>query len=65
MSARVRKLIGLVGVLAILAVWIWAASAIGERLPQHPLVLVIYYAVAGLGWGLPVMPLIAWMNRGR
>ena len=24
---------------------------------------VIYYVVAGLGWVLPAMPLIAWMSR--
>jgi hypothetical protein len=24
---------------------------------------VIYYAVAGLGWVLPAMPLIRWMSR--
>jgi len=24
---------------------------------------VIYYAVTGLGWVLPAMPLIRWMSR--
>jgi hypothetical protein len=26
-------------------------------------VAAVYYVVAGLGWVLPAMPLIAWMSR--
>ncbi|HEY6025670.1 MAG TPA: DUF2842 domain-containing protein, partial [Pseudolabrys sp.] len=26
-------------------------------------VAALYYVVAGLGWVLPAMPLIAWMSR--
>jgi hypothetical protein len=25
----------------------------------------VYYVVAGIGWVLPAMPLIAWMSRNR
>ena len=64
-SARVRKLIGLVGILAILSGYVWLATAIAEHLPENALIQVIYYAVAGLAWGVPVLPLISWMNRGR
>lgn len=39
--------------------------AIAERLPGHWAAQLAFYVVAGLGWGLPVFPLIAWMNRGR
>jgi hypothetical protein len=28
-----------------------------------PLAAWIFYAVAGLGWVLPAMPLISWMSR--
>ncbi len=26
-------------------------------------VQVLYYALAGIGWALPILPLIKWMNR--
>jgi Protein of unknown function (DUF2842) len=36
---------------------------IGERLPDQALVKGIFFAVAGLAWGAPVLPLLSWMNR--
>jgi hypothetical protein len=65
LTARVRKLIGGVGILAFIALWVWAMTAIGARLPQHWAVQIAFYAVAGIGWGIPILPLLSWMNRGR
>lgn len=62
MPARVRKLIGLVAILVFLIVYVAAAAAAGERLPDHWLVKLVYYALAGTLWGLPLFPLIRWMN---
>jgi hypothetical protein len=45
----------------------WALLAMA--LAQSPLIKangvieVLYYAIAGLGWVLPAMPLIRWMSR--
>jgi hypothetical protein len=64
-SARVRKLIGLVGILAFIAGYVVLMSFIGERLPKHWAAQTLFYAVAGLSWGIPILPLISWMNRGR
>ena len=64
-SARVRKLIGLFGILAFLIAYAVVAGMIGERLPRHWAVQLAFYVVAGLGWGVPILPLISWMNRGR
>jgi hypothetical protein len=64
-SARVRKLIGLVGILAFIAAYVVLMSFIGEHIPDHWAAQVAFYAVAGLSWGIPILPLIAWMNRGR
>ena len=65
MSPRVRKLVGSVGVLAFLGVYVWAAVTIAERLPDSTLVQLIYFAVVGTLWGVPLFPLIAWVQRGR
>ncbi len=65
MNIRTRKLIGTVGLLCLVVVW----SLLGMAIAQTPLLAasrlaqVIFYVVAGLGWVLPAMPLIAWMSR--
>lgn len=64
MTARVRKIFGGIGLLAFLAAYIWAATAISDHVPGGALKMV-FFAVAGLAWGVPVLPLISWMNRGR
>ena len=65
MPARLRKLIGLFGILSFLTVYVVAAIAIGEHVPDHWAAQVGFYGVVGLLWGVPLFPLIAWMNRGR
>jgi hypothetical protein len=65
MSARVRKLIGLFGILAFVAAYAVVVSTIADHLPNNMLVETIFYLVAGLGWGVPILPLIRWMNAGR
>ncbi len=65
MTIRTRKLIGAVAL--ILLVTVWSLLAMGFA----PLVLtsnsrlaeIAYYAIAGLGWVLPAMPLVSWMLR--
>ncbi|WP_309646101.1 DUF2842 domain-containing protein [Phenylobacterium sp.] len=65
MSARVRKFIGGVGIVGFLAFYAAAVVMVGERLPSHWAAQLAFYAVAGLAWGVPILPLITWMNRGR
>ncbi len=65
MTARVRKIFGGIGLLAFLAAYVWAATAISDHLPDTGPAKMVFFAVAGLAWGLPVLPLISWMNRGR
>lgn len=64
MSPRLRKLIGLPLILLGLGAWVWLAVTIGERLPQAWWALTPFYAIAGMGWGLPLIPLMRWMNSG-
>jgi hypothetical protein len=65
MSPRLRRFVAAVGVLAFLAFYIWAVIAVGERLPDQPLLDLLFYGVAGIGWALPLYPLLRWAERGR
>ncbi len=65
MSARIRKLIGGIGLMVFLAAYVWAATAISDRLPDNMAIKLVFFAVAGVGWGVPILPLLSWMNRGK
>ena len=65
MSARVRKFIGGIGILVFLAAYVWAMTALSEHVPDIFVLRLAFYAVAGIGWGVPILPLLSWMNRGR
>jgi hypothetical protein len=60
MGLRTRRLIAAFGILAFLAVYIWAATVIGERVPANPLAQLAYYALVGTLWGVPLFPLLSW-----
>jgi len=65
MHIRTRKLIGTVALFALVIVW----ALIGMALAQSALTSIngwlatVYYVVVGLGWVLPAMPLIKWMQK--
>jgi Protein of unknown function (DUF2842) len=65
MSVRTRKLIGAVGLFALVIVWGLLAMALAQSVLTNinGFVAAIYYIVAGLGWVVPAMPLIKWMAR--
>ena len=65
MTARVRKLIGMIGILGFLAAYVAVVATLGDRLPKVWWVQLIYFGLAGVLWGVPLFPLISWMNRGR
>ena len=65
MTIRVRKFIGTFALLALVTVWALLAMVLAQMiLPSATgIVAFVYYAVVGLGWVLPAMPLISWMQR--
>ena len=65
MTARVRKLIGMVGILLFVAAYAALASKVADHLPNNIAVEAVFYLVVGLAWGVPILPLIRWMNSGR
>ena len=65
MPARWRKLIGGIGILVFLAVYVKTAVTVFGFVPRWPWLQLVYMATVGMAWGLPIIPLISWMNRGR
>jgi hypothetical protein len=65
MSPRVRKLIGLAGILGFLAAYVVVVSAVSDHIPKQWVAQLAFYVVVGLVWGVPILPLISWMNSGR
>ncbi|MFL5041176.1 MAG: DUF2842 domain-containing protein [Xanthobacteraceae bacterium] len=65
MSMRSRKLIGTVVLFVLVTIWALLAMALAQSAltDTNFWIAALYYAVAGLGWVLPAMPLIRWMLR--
>jgi hypothetical protein len=65
MPRRTRKLIGTLAIFGLVLVYGPVAMALAEsRILEAPRVLqALAYAVLGLAWILPLMPLIRWMAR--
>lgn len=64
MTARNRKLVGTLAILAFLAGYAGLAVKIADHLPAHPAVKLVYFLIFGTAWGLPLLPLLSWMNGG-
>jgi hypothetical protein len=65
MHIRTRKLIGTVALFVLVTFWALLAMALAQApaISGNRWLATLYYAVAGLGWVLPAMPLIWWMAR--
>ena len=64
MSIRIRKLVGAVVIVCFVFVYARVAMALAQaRVVQEApgVAQAIIYAVLGLAWVLPLMPLIKWM----
>jgi hypothetical protein len=64
---RTRKLIGTVVMIALVCVWALLAMAFAQVLAvsSSRVLEFAYYALAGIGWIIPAMPLISWMSKER
>ncbi len=65
MQPRLRSFVGSMAILIFMAVYIVAATHVADRLPDNDAIKMVFFAVAGLLWGIPILPVIWWMNRGR
>ena len=64
MGARTRRLVATVGVVLFLAFYVWAVVSIGAILPKSPWIDLLFYGVAGIAWGVPLIPLLRWAESG-
>lgn len=67
MPLRLRKLIGTVVLFLLVIVWALVAMALAQAplIHDNAIAAIAYYVIAGIGWVVPAMPLIAWMSRRR
>ena len=68
MSPSLRKFVGAAAMLAFVVVYALVAMALADSRPVNEApgyVRSLVYAVLGLAWVVPMMPLILWMERGR
>ncbi|MFC7290758.1 DUF2842 domain-containing protein [Hirschia litorea] len=57
-----RKILGSIGLLAFLAAYIVVAAILGEKLEGKKFLSILFYLIAGIGWALPLKPLLQWMH---
>lgn len=64
MSMRWKKFIGLFALLAILFVYALLVMSLAVRIlpTAGPVAELVFYAIAGIAWVVPVKYLIVWMN---
>jgi hypothetical protein len=67
MPIRLRKFIGAILLLILVIAWALVAMALSQAPAIHDstLLSIAYYVVAGIGWVLPAMPIVAWMSKNR
>ena len=65
MPIRTRKFLGAILLLVLAAVWALTMMAVAQMpwLASSGWLQAIFYVVAGMGWVLPAMPIVAWMQR--
>ncbi|QDH73468.1 DUF2842 domain-containing protein [Brevundimonas sp. M20] len=65
MGGSTRRFIAMIGVLAFLALWIWGVIALRGLFPAGMLLDLLFFAVGGVGWGVPLYPLFKWAESGK
>ena len=64
MGPRTRKAVASVAIMAFLGFYVWAAVTLSRFIPDRWWAQGLYFAVAGLGWGVPMFPVFRWAERG-
>ena len=65
MSGRWRSFLGGIAILVFLAAYVWIAVAVGDFIPDHWAARLVYFAVVGTAWGVPLVPVLSWISRGH
>ena len=54
-----------IAILVFLAAYVWIAVVVGDRVPDHWAARLAYFAIVGTAWGVPLIPLLSWIAKGR
>jgi len=65
MGLRTRRFVAMLGALGFLVFYVWAVIAIGDVLPDNMWIDLLFYGVAGIAWGVPLIPLLTWAEGGK
>ena len=60
-----RRIIACFAILVFLVFYVWGVMALGEFIKGNKALSLIFYSLAGLLWGLPVLPVISWSEAYR
>jgi len=63
LSLPKRRLIACLGILVFLAFYVVVVAGIAGFLHGGKVTALIFYALAGTLWGLPILPLISWSEN--
>src|SRR5690606_19347431 len=63
MPPRARRFVATVAVVFFLIFWIWGAVTLHALLPKAWWIDLVFSAMAGIGWGVPLIPLLRWAER--
>ena len=65
MTQRRRKFLGILLILGSIAAWLAIGTTIYLELLQGMpwFVLIVFFAIVGMGWVFPAMAIIRWMAR--
>ncbi len=69
MTIRQRKFIGAILLLILVVFWslgimaLSQSAALAAWFASGKIAQIVFYVIAGMGWVVPAMPLIRWMQR--
>jgi hypothetical protein len=64
MNPRLRRAIAAVGVLVFLTLYVWGVISLSPFIPEVWWAQLLYFGIAGTAWGVPILPLLTWAEKG-
>lgn len=64
MPPRLRRFVAAIGVLLFLVFWVWGLIVLRGMLPTSQWIDFLFFGIGGTAWGLPLIPLLRWAERG-